>query len=90
MTDDPATERLWLIRARRSCCPGCDAAHLAAGPLGGMSRNVYCAHCMQGWNITTWRGALVRVECIGPIDEERLAFAVGQYPDEQPWRVDLA
>jgi len=48
-------------------CPNCEKGHLYEGPSGGMSTNIRCRICGQGYNITPILG-LENTENIG-IDE---------------------
>lgn len=47
-------ERLWNQMIDAGGCVDCNAKpkFLAEGPSGGVSTNVFCAHCGQGYNLT--------------------------------------
>ena len=52
-------------------CAFC-AAPLIEGPTGGRSQNFYCsdrANCLQGFNLTFWKGALIFQQHIGTISD---------------------
>ena len=83
----PSIQDLWLEDCRDSRCPKCGLKDLIAGPWGGASRNVYCPHCLRGWNLHGVRYGIVSVENLGEVSEDQIAFAVAQYPNEQPWRL---
>jgi hypothetical protein len=46
-------ERLWNAMIDAGGCVECAAKpkFLVEGPSGGMSQNVFCAHCGQGYNL---------------------------------------
>jgi len=77
----------WLEDIRDSRCPHCGLQDLAAGPWGGASRNVYCPHCVIGWNVHAVNFGVIGVDCLGPIHESQIEFARRRYPDDQPWRL---
>jgi len=45
-------------------CLDCGCSILRPGPRGGMSQNVECARCKSRFNVTYWRGALIRADRI--------------------------
>lgn len=47
-------ERLWNEMLDAGGCVDCATKpkYLAEGPSGGLSQNVFCAHCGQGYNLT--------------------------------------
>lgn len=53
-TPPSPAERLWNDMIRAGGCTKCSAKPkgLNEGPSGGMSTNVFCCHCGQGYNIT--------------------------------------
>jgi hypothetical protein len=81
------TQARWLEDIRESRCPHCGLQELVAGPWGGASRNVYCPHCVIGWNLHAVNYGVVSVDRLGPVEESTIDFARRRYPDEQPWRM---
>lgn len=72
---------------RNSRCPDCGQQELVAGPKGGASRNVYCPHCLRGWNIHGVDYGVIGVDSIGRVEESYIEFARKMYPADQPWRM---
>lgn len=84
---DYADQQRWLHDIRDSRCPHCGLRDLVAGPVGGESRNLYCPHCVIGWNVHAVKWGVVSVDRLGPVDELMILFARRRYPDDQPWRM---
>jgi|307.fasta_scaffold618397_2 hypothetical protein len=84
---DERAQQRWLEDIRESRCPHCGLQDLVAGPIGGASRNLYCPHCVIGWNVHAVNFGCIGVQSLGPIDETLILFARRRYPDEQPWRM---
>ena len=54
---DTPQGKLWITMMNEDICPDCrQKARWIAGPQGGLSQNIKCAHCGHWYNVTPMLG----------------------------------